>query len=249
MPRSVHVSGWEDRGTRPLIRQVTLPSPRAAASAVPERSNARSSTGSGRSASTVPSTSSVSGSRIRTEPLAQGVRDRPGAGCLCRMEVGVGRRSFDLGGPAGRERGGRHIAAGRGGSMGCRSIRDRGAAATGVEIRFHGEASGCDGHFGLALNGHVDIYTTLVNAMTRRLVLHEMSHIWLNQNVGAELRRRFMQRQGIRHWNDLSEPWRLLRAPHGDQVPRAGGTGHVARFRLIRGSDGPRGTSEGWRCP
>lgn len=49
-----------------------------------------------------------------------------------------------------------------------------------VEIKFHGDRSGCNGHLGFARDGHVDVCTTLVNVTTRWVLLHEMSHIWLD---------------------------------------------------------------------
>ena len=43
--------------------------------------------------------------------------------------------------------------------------------------------SGCGGHLGYAKDGRVDVCTVLVNEMARRNLLHEMGHIWIDQNV------------------------------------------------------------------
>lgn len=82
-----------------------------------------------------------------------------------------------------------------------------GLEAPTVEIRFHTDASGCGGHLGFAKGGRVDVCTVLVNEMARRNLLHEMSHIWIDQNVSRATRERFL---GLRHlsaWNDSSDPW------------------------------------------
>ena len=55
----------------------------------------------------------------------------------------------------------------------------------------------------------MDVCTTLVNAMTRRNLLHEMGHIWLDQNVTESTRARFLQLQGLVSWNTVSVPWRV----------------------------------------
>jgi len=82
-----------------------------------------------------------------------------------------------------------------------------GLEAPTVEIRLHTDASGCGGHLGYKKGGRVDVCTVLVNEMTRRNLLHEMSHIWMDQNVSRATGERFL---GLRHlsaWNDSSDPW------------------------------------------
>lgn len=87
-----------------------------------------------------------------------------------------------------------------------------------VEIHFHGEADGCGGHLGYAKSGRVDVCTTLVNAMTRRNLLHEMGHIWLDQNVTESTRARFLQLQGLASWNTGSVPWRVRGYEQGAEI-------------------------------
>jgi hypothetical protein len=76
-----------------------------------------------------------------------------------------------------------------------------------LEIAFHRGSSGCGGHLGLARLAKVDVCTTLLNAMTRRVLLHEMSHIWLDQDVSPSDRGAFLASRGLRTWNGSSEPW------------------------------------------
>src|SRR5262245_12401003 len=70
-----------------------------------------------------------------------------------------------------------------------------------VDIRFHGDESGCDGLLGHARHGAVDVCTTLANTSTRWMLLHEIGHIWLDQNVDAAGRTRFLELRGLPSWN------------------------------------------------
>ena len=76
-----------------------------------------------------------------------------------------------------------------------------------VEIDFHADASGCGGHLGYAKDGHVDVCTVLVNEMARRNLLHEMSHIWIDQNVSPAVRARFLHVRSLRSWNASTDGW------------------------------------------
>ena len=76
-----------------------------------------------------------------------------------------------------------------------------------VEIHFHRGSSGCGGHLGYAQIGRVDVCTVLVNEMARRNLLHEMGHIWIDQNVSQMVREGFL---GLRHlstWNASTADW------------------------------------------
>src|SRR5262245_23572347 len=59
-----------------------------------------------------------------------------------------------------------------------------------VEIAFHVGPGGCAGNVGFARLGKVDICSALVNAMSRRVLLHEMGHIWLDENLSLAVRNR-----------------------------------------------------------
>ena len=76
-----------------------------------------------------------------------------------------------------------------------------------VEIHFHGSSSGCGGHLGYAQTGRVDVCTVLVNEMARRNLLHEMGHIWIDQNVSPAERDRFLEFRGLGTWNASTADW------------------------------------------
>ena len=71
-----------------------------------------------------------------------------------------------------------------------------GLAPPTVEIHLHGSSSGCVGHLGYAQIGRVDVCTVLVNEMARRNLLHEIGHIWIDQNVSRTERVRFLDLRG-----------------------------------------------------
>ena len=76
-----------------------------------------------------------------------------------------------------------------------------------VEIHFHGSSSGCGGHLGYAKDGRVDVCTVLVNEMARRNLLHEMGHVWIDQNVSRADQDRFLELRGLHTWNGSTDPW------------------------------------------
>jgi hypothetical protein len=78
-----------------------------------------------------------------------------------------------------------------------------------VEVAFHGDPSACGGHMGWARAGSVEVCTVLANEMSRRNLLHEMSHVWLDQNVGSITRDRFLDERGLPSWNSSHDPWEL----------------------------------------
>jgi len=99
-----------------------------------------------------------------------------------------------------------------------RRFEAAGLEAPKVEIFFHGDADGCGGHLGYAKSGRVDVCTTLVNAMTRRNLLHEMGHIRLDQNVGESVRARFLELRGLSSWNAGTDAWRVRGYEQGAEI-------------------------------
>ena len=87
-----------------------------------------------------------------------------------------------------------------------------------VDIEFHDEGSGCGGHLGFARLGQVDICSVLVNAMSRRAILHEMGHIWLDEYLATSVRERFLELRRLREWNASSEPWQLRGYEQGAEI-------------------------------
>jgi hypothetical protein len=76
-----------------------------------------------------------------------------------------------------------------------------------IDVHFHPDTSGCYGHLGSELGGHVDICVVIVSEIARDAVLHEMGHAWVDENVSATVRERFMQMRGLTAWNDHSVIW------------------------------------------
>ena len=76
-----------------------------------------------------------------------------------------------------------------------------------VEIAFHRGLSGCGGYLGFARHGEIDVCTALVDPIARRALLHEMGHIWLDENLNNPERDRFLELRGLHAWNDYSDPW------------------------------------------
>ena len=93
-----------------------------------------------------------------------------------------------------------------------------GLIAPAVDIRFHGDGSGCDGKLGHALHGTVDICTTLANMSTRWMLLHEISHVWLDQNLDADLRTRFLDLRDLPSWNVSRDPWERRGYEQGAEI-------------------------------
>ena len=87
-----------------------------------------------------------------------------------------------------------------------------------VEIAFHRDLSGCGGHLGLAREGEVDVCTTFVDAPARRALLHEMGHIWLDQNLSVPERESFLEFRGLHAWNSSSDMWMLRGYEQGAEI-------------------------------
>jgi hypothetical protein len=87
-----------------------------------------------------------------------------------------------------------------------------------VDVEFHADRSGCGSHTGFARGREVDVCTTLVNAMTRRVLLHEMSHIWLDQHTDASTRAAFLRTRGLSSWNSSDDEWRNRGYEQGAEI-------------------------------
>jgi hypothetical protein len=87
-----------------------------------------------------------------------------------------------------------------------------------LEIAFHGDTAGCEGHMGWARSGRVGVCTVLANEMSRRNLLHEMSHIWLDQNIGIGTRNAFLRERGLSSWNSPRDPWELRGYEQGAEI-------------------------------
>jgi hypothetical protein len=82
-----------------------------------------------------------------------------------------------------------------------------GLDAPAVDVHFHADTSGCYGHLGAELGGRVDVCVLIVSEIARDALLHEMGHAWVDENVSAEVRERFMRLRGLTAWNDQGVIW------------------------------------------
>lgn len=87
-----------------------------------------------------------------------------------------------------------------------------------VEIEFHADATGCGGHLGFARLDRVDVCSVLVNAMSRRALLHELGHVWLEQNTTTATRARFLRSRRLRSWNGSDVEWRSRGFEQGAEI-------------------------------
>ena len=76
-----------------------------------------------------------------------------------------------------------------------------------IDVHFHPDTSGCYGHIGSELAGRIDICVVIVSEIARDALLHEMGHAWVDENVSAAVRERFMAMRGLSAWNDQSVIW------------------------------------------
>jgi hypothetical protein len=82
-----------------------------------------------------------------------------------------------------------------------------GLDAPTVEIHFHGDLSACRRNLGYALDGRVDLCTVGVDVISRRVLLHEMGHIWLDENLATSVREEFIESRDLTSWNGSSVRW------------------------------------------
>src|SRR5262245_58836277 len=76
-----------------------------------------------------------------------------------------------------------------------------------IEVHFHPDTSGCYGHLGSEWNGRVDLCVVIVSEIARDALLHEIGHAWVQDNVTAQTRERFMRMRGLTVWNDQDVIW------------------------------------------
>ncbi|HKE54030.1 MAG TPA: hypothetical protein VKC55_04600, partial [Actinomycetota bacterium] len=76
-----------------------------------------------------------------------------------------------------------------------------------IDVHFHPHTLGCYGHIGSELAGRIDICVVIVSEIARDALLHEMGHAWVDENVSAAVRERFMAMRGLTAWNDQSVIW------------------------------------------
>jgi hypothetical protein len=84
----------------------------------------------------------------------------------------------------------------------------------------------------------------------------ELGHLWLDENLEASDRRRFVELRDLSTWNSWDEPWSPSRVRargrgrglgpgepnhHAADLPHGGTDGLEHAYRLLTGLDAPRG--------
>ena len=99
---------------------------------------------------------------------------------------------------------------------------DRFAAAEigvpSLEVRFHRERRGCDDRMGLYEDGVAHICGMYVNDMSRRMLLHEVAHSWVESHVSASLETRFLRLRQLETWNDHDVEWEARGTEHAAEI-------------------------------
>ena len=87
-----------------------------------------------------------------------------------------------------------------------------------LEIRFHRSSNGCEGRMGGYSNGTADLCGEHVNWMSRRTLLHEMAHGWVEATVSADLKTRFLRLRQLETWNDHASDWEERGTEHAAEI-------------------------------
>ena len=97
-------------------------------------------------------------------------------------------------------------------------FREAGLGEPTVRIRFHDDREACDGRTGRALNDTVDLCGIHTNELSRRTVLHEMAHAWIDAHVSAGLEERFLRLRQLETWNDHDAEWEQRGSEHAAEI-------------------------------
>lgn len=87
-----------------------------------------------------------------------------------------------------------------------------------LDVRFHTARTGCYGRLGYYVDGTVDVCGVHVNQMSRRTLLHEMAHGWVESNVSPDQRARFLHLRRLRTWNDHGVDWEQRGFEHAAEI-------------------------------
>jgi hypothetical protein len=101
-------------------------------------------------------------------------------------------------------------------AVGRFSAADIGVPTMG--IRFHRDKSGCGERLGLYEDGVAHICGVHVNDLSRRMLLHEMAHRWVESHVSASLEVRFLRLRQLETWNDHEVEWEGRGTEHAAEI-------------------------------
>lgn len=78
-----------------------------------------------------------------------------------------------------------------------------------LEVTFHNSHDGCRGYLGYSVDGRIDLCLDGAGEdYVRKFALHEIAHSWVEYNLDAEARERFVGLRGLSGWNDPGVPWK-----------------------------------------
>jgi hypothetical protein len=97
-------------------------------------------------------------------------------------------------------------------------FREAGIGAPTVAVRFHDDVEACGGRTGRAWNGIVDLCGIHANHLSRRTLIHEVAHIWVDAHVTVDLQARFLRERGLETWNDPDAEWEQRGAEHAAEI-------------------------------
>lgn len=110
-------------------------------------------------------------------------------------------------------------------------FEDAGIGVPTVALRFHEDRSGCEDRMGYYRDGVADLCGVHVNDLSRRTLLHELSHAWVDSHVSVSLEQRFLRLRQLETWNDDSADWEERGTEHAAEIVgwavagQPGGTG------------------------
>jgi hypothetical protein len=87
-----------------------------------------------------------------------------------------------------------------------------------LEIQFHRDRAGCDGRLGMHRDGTAHICGIHVNDLSRRDLLHEMSHAWVDEHVSEVREARFLRLRQLETWNDHDVEWEERGTEHAAEI-------------------------------
>ena len=87
-----------------------------------------------------------------------------------------------------------------------------------LEIRFHRSTNGCDGRMGGYSNGTADLCGEHINWISRRTLLHEMAHGWVESTASSDLKYRFLRLRRLETWNDHDADWEERGTEHAAEI-------------------------------
>jgi hypothetical protein len=86
---------------------------------------------------------------------------------------------------------------------------------TDTDVRFHEDLADCNGHRGRfrVEKRRVDVCVTaddpvIQRRLQRRVLLHELAHVWTVDHLDAPTRDEFIALRGLGGWNDQNDEWR-----------------------------------------